>query len=155
MYRYTLKHCYHKNGNNVIMVKCFYSWSSWVKQNQVYFHNTLREFWVEAMILLLMWINMLNHLALLTEYYDVINNSYVTWLVTANWKWVFGSDPTDWWATLCHYEASHSVWVWGLKIWMLSIMNAIPTFFCWKHIILWHLGLYVLNYFCLKLQCID
>ena len=40
--------------------------------------SSLRELWVEAMIPLLMWLNLLNHLALLTAYYDVINNSYVT-----------------------------------------------------------------------------
>ena len=46
--------------------------------------QALWEFWVEAKIPLLTWLNLLNHLALLTAYYDVINNSYVTWLVRTN-----------------------------------------------------------------------
>ena len=49
------------------------------------------------MIPLLMGLNLLNHLALLTEYYDVINNSYVTWLVTANYNGGFGGDTERVW----------------------------------------------------------
>ena len=45
--------------------------------------STLREFWVEAMIPLLMWPNLLNHFALLTATYDVImtfQNQLELWL---------------------------------------------------------------------------
>ena len=44
------------------------------------------------MITLLMCLNLLNHLALLTAYYGVINNSYVTLLLTANYNGVTESD---------------------------------------------------------------
>ena len=63
------------------------------------------------MISLLMWLNLLNHLALLTAYYDVINDFYVTWLVTANCNCGFG------WDTDAPYtDGPHSVRVWTLII---------------------------------------
>ena len=50
-------------------------------------------FWyLYDMISLLMWLHLLNHLALLTAYYDVINNSYVTWLVTTHSIQLIGAE---------------------------------------------------------------
>ena len=62
-----------------------------------------------------MWLNLLNHLALLTAYCDVINNSYVTLLVKTNKNWVRDSEKAQrcssyWSPTLS------SVGVWGLKL---------------------------------------
>ena len=56
------------------------------------FQSTLWEFWVEATVPLLRRLNWLNNLALLTAYYDVINKSYVTWLVRTNYNCGFALD---------------------------------------------------------------
>ena len=50
--------------------------------------------------------------------YDVINNSYVTWLVTTNQNWVFALDTdiyTDIYTDERLSEAPHYVGVWDLK----------------------------------------
>ena len=64
------------NDNNEVGIKWFIvEAGELIRYN---FQNALWELRLEAMIPLLMWLNLLNHLALLTVYYDVINNSYVT-----------------------------------------------------------------------------
>ena len=64
------------------------------------------------MIPLLMWLN----LSLLTAYYDVINKSYVTWIVITNYNcgfwWDIEKARTNAWYT----ESPHSIGVWSLKI---------------------------------------
>ena len=66
-------------------------------------------------------LNLLKYLALLTACYDVINNSYVTWLVIANYNCGFGSDSeksTDMWYT----EAPHYDGVCSLKMFDKPVM---------------------------------
>ena len=100
------------------MVKCFYSWSRWVNQfgvKAIYsWGGGVNQFLDEAIYSWGKWVNKVSFskhtsgvlgqshdtftdVNKLVEsfgltYYDVINNSYVTWLVTANYNCGFGSD---------------------------------------------------------------